>query len=294
MTSSFPEVTAPRVVDGSHHTPSVRKLQCILVKIMYTFFVDFGAVFHYNGMIMEVETCQGGRPMQETWETVPFEDVETARARYPIQRDWLTWVLDVAQTDLGALAPGRRRDLRVDVLAFLLEAHGREALEGAPEGRCRLPMDAELNRIQAMFRDVVRAVQTGTPLEMSEESCSLEEALGFTAELPHRRIPVRQLFIPHGGKGYVYLRLDAGAMSIVARCFNAVLRLIDRLSRIWDDAHYDHPLIQACDAPKPRTQEPCGRLFLGKGNRQYCSPVCQNRAGTRRFRTHQQPTAVQG
>ena len=50
--------------------------------------------------------------------------------------------------------------------------------------------------------------------------------------------------------------------------------------------------LRRCPAPAPRQQEPCGKWFIGRPNRQYCSPVCQNRAGTRRARQPERPKHI--
>jgi hypothetical protein len=193
-----------------------------------------------------------GRLMGRTQETVAF-----ATLGYYEPRERLAWALEIAQTDLSLLTSRQRQALRTRVLEFVFNSG--PGVSGDPNA-LTLPQEDELPQIQDAFRLVLQTFADKAPAD---------------DEFYHT-------WLSHFPEGFG--PPDMGGPPFAPQCRYGLLKLINHMRQIWLKHRYTHPLIQVCTATKPRSQDRCGRLFLGKGNRQYCSPVCQNRAGTRRFR----------
>jgi len=185
--------------------------------------------------------------------SVAVRGVRRVGMRFPSTRQRLEWAVRFASDDWGALPPEARASYRVELAAIL----------GAPakRRRVRLLTDAEMqethNRLAAWVGQLVDKGEHGKAslgrlhaeyrLEWNRERGTY--ALGFDFEFP--RHPAQR----------------------------AALRLALLMG------HARHPL-KSCGAPKAggKPGERCGRWFVGRPNRYYCSLTCASRVTTRRAR----------
>jgi hypothetical protein len=185
------------------------------------------------------------------------EDVlKRAVAVYP-ERKRVEWAVAYAQEDLGAMRPGRREDVRQELRMYLASVVGL----GSRDNMVELPTDEEMEEIRQALHEIVQSVLEKRPVPIGQYHATLE-------------------LIPMTDEGRPYL-LNSGqhAMQKVELARYALATLI---AKLWAEGHR----IKCCPALKPRAKagELCGRWFVGRPNQRFCSPRCQNRAGTRESR----------
>jgi hypothetical protein len=185
------------------------------------------------------------------------------------KRDWLDWALDFAYEDLEHLKPDKREYWRRGLKQFLM-AQG-PGVAGDPD--VELASDLQMKIIQARFVDMIQHILAGRPVELGTYMLDV-------------RISV------HHGRPWLIEHVDLGALPDEGQVPYAFARVLDRVSRDLLDEGYEGPFIKVCPAPKPRRKELCGRWFIGRPNRMYCSPHCQNRATTRASRARHQTAAA--
>jgi hypothetical protein len=189
------------------------------------------------------------------------EDVlKRAAAVYP-ERKRVEWAVAYAQEDLEAIRPGRREDLRQELQMYLASVVGL----GSYDGMVELPTDEEMWEIRQALDEIVQSVLGKRPVHIGQYHATLE-------------------LIPMTDEGRPYL-LNSGqhAMQKVELARYALATMI---AKLWAEGHR----IKCCPALKPRAKagELCGRWFVGRPNQRFCSPRCQNRAGTRASRKNRE------
>ena len=189
------------------------------------------------------------------------EDVlKRAAAVYP-ERKRVEWAVAYAQEDLEAMRPGRREDVRQELQMYLASVVGL----GSYDGMVELPTDEEMREIRQALDEIVQSVLDKRPVHIGQYHATLE-------------------LIPMTDEGRPYL-LNSGqhAMQKVELARYALATMI---AKLWAEGHR----IKCCPAMKPRAKagELCGRWFVGRPNQRFCSPRCQNRAGTRASRKNRE------
>jgi hypothetical protein len=189
------------------------------------------------------------------------EDVlKRAAAIYP-ERKRVEWAVAYAQEDLEAMRPGRREDLRQELQMYLASVVGL----GSYDGMVELPTDEEMREIRQTLDEIVQSVLDKRPVHIGQYHATLE-------------------LVPMTDEGRPYL-LNSGqhAMQKVELARYALATMI---AKLWAEGHR----IKCCPALKPRAKagELCGRWFVGRPNQRFCSPRCQNRAGTRASRKNRE------
>jgi hypothetical protein len=192
--------------------------------------------------------------------TASIDDVSSA-TKNATRGEWLDWAMAFAQANLDRLMPGRRHDLRRQLKQFLM-AQG-PGVSGSPE--VPLPSEAQLRTAQRAFAEMIESILVGKAVHLGYYALEV-------------RVSVRD------GIPSLIEFLDIGALPDEGQAQYAFARLLSRVGRDFCDAGYEGPLIKACRAPKPRRKEPCGKWFVGRPNQRFCSPHCQNRAGSRASR----------
>jgi hypothetical protein len=182
-------------------------------------------------------------------------------------RQRLEWAVDYAQENITGLLVDERRagrceDLRKELRMYLASVVGL----GARDNMVELPSDDEMREIRQALHEMVEAFLAGRRFTIGEYYTRPE-----LIEFPDgpRLIETGKYDMPRPSLARYIL---AGAIAEMAR---QGLR------------------IKTCHAPKPRRPEGevCGRWFVGTAKKQYCSPHCQNRAGTRASRRRRQGQA---
>jgi hypothetical protein len=201
----------------------------------------------------------------ETPPTASVDAISTATKN--ISKDeWLDWALAFAQGELERGMLAEREYWRLALKQFLM-AQG-PGVSGDPEAMT-LASDAQLRQTQQAFQRMIRSIMEGQTYHLGVYT--LEVWISVRDERP-----------------WLIEQFDVGALPDEVQAQYTFARLLDRVSRDLLDEGYQGPLIRSCPAPQRRRKELCGRWFVGRPNRLYCSPHCQNRATTRASRARRQ------
>ena len=201
------------------------------------------------------------------------------------EQDWVERILEFAQTDLGSLPMAQQRMLALRLNTFLwLHGYpwsGTAELLGAPtlEGpmawgptKAPLPSVEELYQGQYVIKKMLESFAHGEQHDIHSYdvkiSITLRNGVPMLSQDKHEHS-------------------DASFPSRLRLSFAKALRQIG-YEALQVAQGEPPPVLRRCPAPAPRRQEPCGKWFVGRPNRQYCSPLCKNRAGTRRVRQRQE------
>jgi hypothetical protein len=203
------------------------------------------------------------------WITTPDAVIATTHGRSG--RQWLEWALTFAQEDLSYLSTQEWRARATTLAAFLcVHGHGlSSSAEAAGEPlQTRLPSVEEVRDAQHDMAQILRSFAAGKPLDVLKYQVRV--TIGLYDGIP-------KLFRDE------HQRYD---LAVPAEACLAFAQLLSRVAVDIMDKNEGEAagMLRQCPAPAPRQQAPCGTWFIGRPNRQYCSPLCQNRAGTRRAR----------
>ncbi len=184
---------------------------------------------------------------------VPVSEIAKVKTKLGDKADRLAWALAFAQENLGEASPGWWTDVQV-TLAALTGAGGRnrgdqtevltrEEIQEVQRRFARYVTEWVSTRRVKLGRSTVDLVIEPAPGPGGEE----EAAIRWNLKLPNPYSPDRAAF--------------ELALLLVPNGF----------------------MVKVCDAPKAwgEAGEKCGRWFLGRPNRRYCSLTCQSRAGAR-------------
>jgi hypothetical protein len=208
------------------------------------------------------------------WLVSPDTVIKAGEGRDP--RQWLEWTLAFAQEDLSALSPQEWR-ARATTLAAFLATHGHglsssaEAV-GEPLQTC-LPSAEEVRQVQHGMAQILHSFVKGETFDIL--NYHVRVFIGLYDGIP-------KLFHDE------HQRYDLSASAEACLAFATLLSRVG-VKAVEDTEGEAEGLLRQCPAPAPRQHEPCGTWFIGRPNRQYCSPLCQNRAGTRRARQPKRP-----
>ena len=163
----------------------------------------------------------------------------------------VTWALDFAQRDLGAMTAGDWYNLRLELAAWLLP------FSQQPES-LSLPSEEETRQLQRRFATILAGLVRDGRVHIGRYDIHLtaDRRKGMTIEL---KMPSMEA--PYVTRLLVVLFENRGPR-----------------------------LVRACVAPAPRGQASttCGRWFLpSRRSQAYCSRRCQSRASTQAFRREQ-------
>lgn len=202
--------------------------------------------------------------------TTPLDTVIKAGENHN-QGQWLEWALAFAQEDLSALSSQEWR-ARATVLAAFLATHG-HGLSSSAEAvgepsQTRLPSVEEVRQAQQDMARILDSFVKGETFDILDYHVRV--FIGLYDGIP-------KLFRDEHQRYNLSVSVEA------CLAFATLLSRVGvaAMERTEGEAA---GMLRQCPAPAPRQHEPCGVWFIGRPNRQYCSPLCQNRAGTRRAR----------
>jgi hypothetical protein len=206
-------------------------------------------IFEARNRYITVSPCMAS----ETKYADPEDVLKRAAEVYP-ERKRIEWAVDYAQEDLEAMRPGRREDVRQELKMYLASVVGL----GSYDDKVELPSDEEMRDIREALHEIVQSVLDEHPVHIGQYHATLE------------LIPMND-----AGRPILY-NTGQHAMTNVELARYALATMI---AQLWVEGHR----IKCCPALKPRAKagELCGRWFVGRRNQRFCSPRCQNRAGTR-------------
>ncbi len=184
---------------------------------------------------------------------VPVSEIEKVKAKLGDKADRLAWALAFAQENLKEASPGWWTDAQV-TLAALTGAGGRSRGD-----QSEVLTREEIQEVQHQFTRYVREWVSIRKVTLGRSTL----ALGI------------ELATGPGGEEEAALRFDfklPKSYSPDRVAFELALLLVPNGS-----------MVKVCEAPKAwgEAGEKCGRWFLGRPNRRYCSLTCQSRAGAR-------------
>jgi hypothetical protein len=184
---------------------------------------------------------------------------------------WLEWALAFAQEDLGSLST-QEWEKRAKLLAAFLARYGHGLSSSA--SAVGKPLETLLPSVEE-----IRYAQ--------QEMAQILHSFARDERLDILSYQVRVFIRLYDGIPKLFQ--DEHQRYNLAVPDEARLAFATLLSRVGVDVMKPREGeapggLRRCPAPAPRQQEPCGKWFIGRPNREYCSPLCQNRAGTRRAR----------
>jgi hypothetical protein len=175
----------------------------------------------------------------------------------------LKWALKFVQIDFDNLTSGEYLDLQIDVNAL---CGGGIILGGVPPSH--IWPDERLLELQVEILEAIRTFVREGFVEIDVKPMKMRAAVTEVTRTKageYRDIPPEKY-------SYLY-EIFSSNMSPIEQ---GVMKIVRALGRIGH-------LLKECHAPRPRGAKEdlkCGRLFIGRKNRTYCSPACQNRATT--------------
>ncbi len=194
-------------------------------------------------------------------ETAEGKDVLAAmwKFREMGKRGRLKWAVQFAQEDFDGLTPGRMTDLRLELTAFSENAAG--SLGIAMPDEVELVTDIEIQATKQRFQNAITTILKGGIFETDPY-----ENVRYLVGVHSDDAPLI------AGTSFLYLDLGTHRLSTSERATHELTFCLG------ENAH----LVKECLAPKPRskTDEKCGRWYVGRANQNFCSPQCQNRAST--------------
>jgi hypothetical protein len=194
-------------------------------------------------------------------------DLQRAQARVGRDQAAVRWALAFLDIDVATLSPGEEEALTLELFVLTTHPTYRPVQEGTSfttkgdlVGDLRVP---PLAVAQQILRGVFQRAAAGEPPAMVWRA-RVEKVERIEGD--HRAIPTR--YIVTAGVDHARESPNDTLQAVAAH-------LLTSLSPGWG--------INACQAPRFRQTEPCGRLFLTRrAVQRYCSLVCQQRAGHRR------------
>lgn len=173
--------------------------------------------------------------------------------RLDTDRKRIEWVVEVAQIPYGSLSTGQTLDRSIELNAFMQWSGG----------LWRDPGDVKLDMtngkisfwsVQQEFARIIGAIVAGESVSVGSFKVDLKYSNGYLSKTMLNDDS-------HGAK------LAAFALGLLLDEFGS--------------------LIKSCPAPKPRSDEPCNKWFVGRPDQVYCSTQCQVRVGSRATRKRQ-------
>ena len=197
---------------------------------------------------------------------------------------WLEWLLEFAQEDLTDWVAADYRACGIRLKAFLLAqgfgiSYTREPMkkrnpDGSPRFRpfyeTPVPSAQDIRQAQDIVKSTLDAIAKDEPLPLLQ------------TQVRHELRPT-----PNGPMLFTFEDYESPSTLPFPKAVAFHLaRLIDRIShKTMEMTQGKGPTrLKQCAAPTPRQNTLCQRWFLGRPSQRYCSPLCQNRAGSKRFR----------